>query len=64
MGLKRETAARFSFLLGMPAITLSGLVSTQGIVRTGFDSRVALVPLLGGTDSGGGVFLFGDLLAD
>ena len=46
IGLKRETAARFSFLLGMPAILLSGLVSITDVV--GADSRVALVPLIGG----------------
>ncbi|MGB3788668.1 MAG: undecaprenyl-diphosphate phosphatase [Phormidesmis sp.] len=46
IGLKRETAARFSFLLGMPAILLSGLVSLTDVV--GADSAVALVPLLGG----------------
>lgn len=46
LGLKRETAARFSFLLGMPAILISGLVSISDVV--GSDSRVALVPLLAG----------------
>jgi undecaprenyl-diphosphatase len=46
IGLKRETAARFSFLLGMPAILLSGLVSITDVV--GADSQVALVPLVGG----------------
>ncbi len=46
LGLKRETAARFSFLLGMPAILLSGLVSIGDVVGSG--SQVALVPLLGG----------------
>ena len=45
-GLKRETAARFSFLLGMPAILISGLVSITDVV--GADSAVGLVPLLGG----------------
>lgn len=45
-GLKRETAARFSFLLGMPAILLSGLVSITDVV--GADSAVGIVPLLGG----------------
>ncbi|MEL6493080.1 MAG: undecaprenyl-diphosphate phosphatase [Cyanobacteria bacterium J06634_6] len=45
-GLKRETAARFSFLLGMPAILLSGLVSLSDVV--GADSQVGLIPLLAG----------------
>ena len=46
MGLKRETAARFSFLLGTPAILLSGLVSITDVI--GADSAVGLGPLLGG----------------
>lgn len=45
-GLKRETAARFSFLLGMPAILIAGLASLTDVV--GADSRVSLVPLLAG----------------
>ena len=45
-GLKRETAARFSFLLGMPAILIAGLASLTDVV--GADSKVSLVPLLGG----------------
>ncbi|MBE9159254.1 undecaprenyl-diphosphate phosphatase [Nodosilinea sp. LEGE 06152] len=48
MGLERATAARFSFLLGVPAITLAGLVELKGLLETGFDS-IGLVPLLGGT---------------
>ncbi|MGD1863666.1 MAG: undecaprenyl-diphosphate phosphatase, partial [Phormidesmis sp.] len=46
IGLERETAARFSFLLGMPAILISGLVSIRGVVGEG--SSVALLPLLAG----------------
>ncbi|MEL7226189.1 MAG: undecaprenyl-diphosphate phosphatase [Cyanobacteria bacterium P01_D01_bin.36] len=46
IGLEREAAARFSFLLGMPAILLSGLVSITDVVGEG--SSVALVPLLAG----------------
>lgn len=46
LGLKRETAARFSFLLGMPAILISGLVSLSDVI--GADSAVGIVPLLGG----------------
>lgn len=45
-GLKRETAARFSFLLGMPAILITGLVELAGVV--GEQSEVGIVPLLGG----------------
>ncbi|MDJ1183679.1 undecaprenyl-diphosphate phosphatase [Roseofilum casamattae] len=32
MGLERATAARFSFLLGIPAITLAGLVELVGLL--------------------------------
>ena len=46
VGLKRETAARFSFLLGMPAILIAGLASITDVMSA--DSRVTLVPLLGG----------------
>lgn len=35
MGLERETAARFSFLLGIPAITLSGLVELKDLLEVG-----------------------------
>ncbi|MEO0458785.1 MAG: undecaprenyl-diphosphate phosphatase [Cyanobacteria bacterium P01_A01_bin.114] len=46
MGLERDTAARFSFLLGMPAILISGLVELKGLLETGLGSN--LVPLIGG----------------
>ena len=36
LGLDRVAATRFSFLLGIPAITISGLVELFGIVKTGF----------------------------
>jgi undecaprenyl-diphosphatase len=36
MGLDRETAARFSFLLGIPAITLAGLVELKDVIGLGF----------------------------
>ncbi len=47
MGLERATAARFSFLLGIPAITLAGLVEMKDLFDTGL-SNVGLVPLIGG----------------
>lgn len=47
MGLERSTAARFSFLLGVPAITLSGLVELEGFLETGFGAA-GPVPLIGG----------------
>lgn len=46
LGLKRETAARFSFLLGMPAILLAGLFSLADVI--GGDGAVGIVPLAGG----------------
>ena len=45
INLERATAARFSFLLGIPAITLSGLVELKGALETGLDSS-GLVPLI------------------
>lgn len=47
MGLERSTAARFSFLLGVPAITISGLVELEGLLETGFGAA-GPVPLIGG----------------
>jgi len=37
MGLDRVAATRFSFLLGIPAITLAGVVEFISIVKKGFD---------------------------
>jgi undecaprenyl-diphosphatase len=45
--LERATAARFSFLLGIPAIALSGLVELKGMFDSGAASA-ALIPLVGG----------------
>ncbi|KAF3887164.1 MULTISPECIES: undecaprenyl-diphosphate phosphatase [Nostocales] len=49
IGLERATAARFSFLLGIPAITLAGLVELKGLFELGFGDN--LVPLIVGTVS-------------
>lgn len=38
LGFKREDAARFSFLLGLPAITLAGLRELVELARIGLDS--------------------------
>ena len=46
LGLKRETAARFSFLLGTITITLAGLVSLPDMF--GANSEVGIVPLIAG----------------
>lgn len=45
MGLERATAARFSFLLGIPAITLAGLVELKSLFDNGFGD-VGAVPLV------------------
>lgn len=47
MGLERATAARFSFLLGVPAITLAGLVELKELIDSGL-GNVGLFPLLAG----------------
>ena len=47
MGLERSTAARFSFLLGIPAITLAGLVELKGLLE-GEMGAVGIMPLIGG----------------
>lgn len=47
MGLERATAARFSFLLGLPAITLAGLVELKSLLDEGF-TDVGLVPTIAG----------------
>lgn len=39
LNLKREDAARYSFLLGIPAVVLSGLLELKEMVQTGVDSN-------------------------
>ncbi|NEQ35607.1 MAG: undecaprenyl-diphosphate phosphatase [Okeania sp. SIO3I5] len=50
MGLERATAARFSFLLGLPAITLAGLVELKTLLDEGFGG-VGFVPTITGVVS-------------
>lgn len=52
MGLERATAARFSFLLGIPAITIAGLVEMKDLVETGFGGT-GILPLIGGLIASG-----------
>ncbi len=47
MGLERATAARFSFLLGIPAITLAGLVELKDLLDPAL-SPVGTLPLVAG----------------
>jgi len=50
MGLERAAAARFSFLLGIPAITLAGLVELKGALGEGI-SDAGVAALIVGTIS-------------
>ena len=45
IGLERATAARFSFLLGIPVITLAGLVELKDLLELGV-SRDQLLPII------------------
>ena len=45
--LDRATAARFSFLLGIPAITLAGLVELKDLIEAGIDSSQTIVIVVG-----------------
>lgn len=47
IGLERATAARFSFLLGIPAITLAGLVELKDVLSEGVGG-VGIAPLIAG----------------
>ncbi|MEM7727196.1 MAG: undecaprenyl-diphosphate phosphatase [Cyanobacteria bacterium P01_A01_bin.45] len=47
IGLERETAARFSFLLGIPAITLSGLVELKDLLSGGIGDSGMLTLIAG-----------------
>jgi undecaprenyl-diphosphatase len=45
--LERATAARFSFLLGIPAITLAGLVELKDALETGLAGTGILSLIVG-----------------
>lgn len=47
IGLERATAARFSFLLGIPAITLAGIVELKTVLVDGI-GNIPIFPLLVG----------------
>ncbi len=47
MGLERAAAARFSFLLGIPAITLAGLVELKDVLATGITSGGIVTMVVG-----------------
>ncbi|AGF52505.1 sll0210 [Synechocystis sp. PCC 6803] len=50
INLERAAAARFSFLLGIPAITIAGLVELKGLLDKNL-SNDAILPLIVGTIS-------------
>lgn len=50
LSLRRETAARFSFLLGIPAITLAGLVEFKEVIDRGLNNA-EVIPLVVGVVS-------------
>ncbi len=47
INLERATAARFSFLLGIPAITLAGLVQLKDAFKSGFSGETAFPLIIG-----------------
>ncbi|VXD20186.1 undecaprenyl-diphosphate phosphatase [Planktothrix paucivesiculata] len=47
LGLERATAARFSFLLGIPAITIAGIVELKSVFIDGV-GNIQILPLLVG----------------
>ncbi len=47
LGMERETAARFSFLLGLPAIVLAGSVELHTLLKSGLDIHGWLILLVG-----------------
>jgi len=46
-GMERETAARFSFLLGLPAVTLAGLYELRVLYKAGLGSDGWITLLIG-----------------
>lgn len=47
IGLERAAAARFSFLLGIPAITLAGLVELKGALEQGISNDAIVTIVVG-----------------
>jgi undecaprenyl-diphosphatase len=45
LGLKRAESARFSFLLGIPAVTLAGLLEFYHMVKDGLAGETAMTSL-------------------
>jgi len=47
LGMERETAARFSFLLGLPAVILAGAVELHALLKAGLNADGWIVLLIG-----------------
>ena len=45
VGLGRDSAARFSFLVGLPAVAGAGLLALKDLVETGINSDSSIIPL-------------------
>ncbi len=57
LSMERETAARFSFLLGLPAIVLAGAVELHALFKAGLDVHGWLILLAGLTSASISAFL-------
>lgn len=57
LGMERETAARFSFLLGLPAIILAGAVEIHTLIKAGLNAEGWGILLLGLTVASISAFL-------
>jgi len=55
--MERETAARFSFLLGLPAVLLAGAVELHALFKAGLDANGWLILLIGLTSASISAFL-------
>lgn len=51
LGMQRETAARFSFLLGLPAVILAGAVELHTLLKAGLSTSGWLILLVGLTSA-------------
>lgn len=52
LGLRRDEAARFSFLMSVPITTAAALLSLTDLLGTGLDARAALLFFAGSVSSG------------
>lgn len=57
LGMERETAARFSFLLGLPAVILAGAVEIHTLLKAGLSAAGWLTLLVGLTSASISAFL-------